>query len=391
MSILIQPYPHVYTCYNSRAILFLNTITKKLFHFSTYQLEYKIDRGVVLILHVNKELANSIRSEIVANDIGYISEGNRHTFYSIDAYSEHKKSYIESLTQGINFGNDNTNSYLFGLNVLFNTSELLYEHGAFTRDDEIDLCVIGDFLTRTTFPNLNTISLIGVEMLNSINLHTFVKQFHQKFNLRMIVPYSTYMMQLSIVRKSFRHIKFQLVCDDMYRQDLNKLLNLPKELQNNISVIYPFSGSSDIKYVAQIKKSHLKLHIEPMYQNNYDFLYKYISYDENDILSANLSMNDILRRDLINEFFFGQLRIQNNGSVYVNPLLPPLGSLQKHDVSEIIAQASVQCESWLYSRNRFNPCKECNYKNLCPPLSMVELESKRVLPSSQYVINLLAL
>lgn len=87
-------------------------------------------------------------------------------------------------------------------------------------------------------------------------------------------------------------------------------------------------------------------------------------------------MQDIFRRETLNEFYFGYVTIMFNGSVYNNINNDCVGNISQHSLPQLLLNNDKN-NSWFLTRNKITPCKKCIYCFLCPPISNYEFAINR--------------
>ena len=113
--------------------------------------------------------------------------------------------------------------------------------------------------------------------------------------------------------------------------------------------------------------------IEPEYRgDNLPFFEENVFLYEEDILSKHLSMQDLMRNQILNSNDFGKLSVCSNGDMYTNELSPTVGNIWTNDVRKLIYKEMTEGHSWLRIRDQ-KPCCDCIYQWLCPSPSNYEL------------------
>jgi pseudo-rSAM protein len=108
------------------------------------------------------------------------------------------------------------------------------------------------------------------------------------------------------------------------------------------------------------------------HEQNNEFIEKYSYWNEDDILSDVISMQDIFSHQVLNKYNFGQLSIFPNGDVYANVNFSLLGNINKSSIFDLAHTEFVSGNSWLKIRDQ-KPCNQCIYQWLCPPPSNYEI------------------
>ena len=79
----------------------------------------------------------------------------------------------------------------------------------------------------------------------------------------------------------------------------------------------------------------------------------------------------------MNEHDFGKLTVFPNGDVFANANDKPLGNLADLNVEELVGRERAGNTSWSRRRTEVEPCRDCLYRFLCPPVSNYEILSKK--------------
>ena len=89
-------------------------------------------------------------------------------------------------------------------------------------------------------------------------------------------------------------------------------------------------------------------------------------------------MQDIFRRQLLNEHYFGNVIIMNEGDVYLNLFEEKIGNIyEDNDIISLLSNTKSM-NSWYLTRDKVQPCKHCVYKYLCPSISNYEFILKKM-------------
>lgn len=90
-----------------------------------------------------------------------------------------------------------------------------------------------------------------------------------------------------------------------------------------------------------------------------------------DILDSTVSKQQIFRRQILNEFYFGKLIILPSGDTYANINLLPLGNILENSLASILLNEFENSTSWLKLRDG-EICGKCENRYLCPSISNYE-------------------
>ena len=113
--------------------------------------------------------------------------------------------------------------------------------------------------------------------------------------------------------------------------------------------------------------------IEPVYDNtNLPFFEEQVFLEKEDIFSKPISMQEIMRNQVLNTHKFGKLFVASNGDVRAGSVLEaPIGNLHTESIRRLVHKEMTEGKSWLHIRNR-KPCCDCIYQWLCPSPSDYE-------------------
>lgn len=96
-----------------------------------------------------------------------------------------------------------------------------------------------------------------------------------------------------------------------------------------------------------------------------------LGYNSSDILEQNLSLDDIIRNEWINFNFWGDLYVDADGEVLLNNKenLGKIGDWDKIHFEKLLLENSL----WRKVRRVGANCRLCLFRNICPPLTLVEI------------------
>jgi pseudo-rSAM protein len=170
--------------------------------------------------------------------------------------------------------------------------------------------------------------------------------------------------------------------------NLNILLNSPvkeKELEKVISLIgkstlhgiYNFivAKEEDIEISQQlISRYGIKNYYFKPYFNggNIEFFRANVFPTREDIIGSRPTMKEIFKKQKVNLFNFGSIIISSSGSIRAAINAEEIGNIKKNSLQETIYKEITGLESWRKTRERVEPCKNCNYNLLCPSISNYE-------------------
>lgn len=99
-------------------------------------------------------------------------------------------------------------------------------------------------------------------------------------------------------------------------------------------------------------------------------LEKILSYDIKQLLSMQVSKNKCIRNEWINSNFWGDVYIDENGNILLNSqkTIGKISEWNNAHFYELISEESL----WRETRCKKDKCKDCLFRNICPPISLVE-------------------
>jgi pseudo-rSAM protein len=110
-----------------------------------------------------------------------------------------------------------------------------------------------------------------------------------------------------------------------------------------------------------ISSLHINDHeFQPFFNGkNLDFFMEGVFTEKEEILASKPEMKDIYANSVVNSLNFGRLTILSNGHIHANVNASRLGILGKDSIYDILYKI----------RKNVEPCKNCTFCALCPPLS----------------------
>lgn len=150
---------------------------------------------------------------------------------------------------------------------------------------------------------------------------------------------------------------------------------LPFIHNNNIEYSFSVESVEDFFFFSNlIFKHNLKnTAIYPYFNGkNSTFFEQYVFQNENDILSTKLKRKDIFANKTINSNFFGKIVILPNGNILPNINSKPIGNI-KNGIKNAIYEEMKNGNYWKKTRSNILPCKQCLFRDLCPPISNYEI------------------
>ena len=114
--------------------------------------------------------------------------------------------------------------------------------------------------------------------------------------------------------------------------------------------------------------------IQPLDQlKNLNIFYEKIFLNYGDIFDLKPDSLAILKNQYIDYLNFGKLYILSSGDIFSNLYQRRIGNYYYDSINAIIEKELTLGKSWLNVRKLVEPCRNCIYEILCPPISNYEL------------------
>lgn len=108
----------------------------------------------------------------------------------------------------------------------------------------------------------------------------------------------------------------------------------------------------------------------PIYNGaNLDFFTENVFISRDDFEKIHPKPRFIYANSIVNSNYFGKLNILPDGRIYGNLHSPKLGTLGKESIYDCVFKEMKFGQSWRKLRENVMPCKQCNFQQLCPPIS----------------------
>ena len=96
--------------------------------------------------------------------------------------------------------------------------------------------------------------------------------------------------------------------------------------------------------------------------------------NEDDILEIKESLFELATKKISNPSFFGKLIFNADGNIFTSFNFPPIGNINELNIKNLIFNLlEDENSSWRVNKAQIEPCSNCIYNLLCPPISNYEL------------------
>jgi pseudo-rSAM protein len=156
--------------------------------------------------------------------------------------------------------------------------------------------------------------------------------------------------------------------------EIRTFINLCSESNYNCIPYFLIQDQKGINQIDFIQKSYqLPFRLYPVFTGtNQSFFVKYFSKTLSDILSLKPKIKDILTNGVLNRNFFGRVYIDEYANISTLGEMSDL-NLKRDSLIDHAYREHKLKGKWFIVRQNLEPCFNCIYHNLCPPISNYEL------------------
>ncbi|MDR2065999.1 MAG: hypothetical protein LBP85_09890 [Prevotellaceae bacterium] len=217
------------------------------------------------------------------------------------------------------------------------------------------------------YSNVSTLNIICYNDTNYAEINSFINRNHSSYNVFIHCDILQFLNKNVVFNKKHTYC---LYCNT----DLGKNIESVKNYDNIIFCFYVKNSEEIEKIQAISEQLSITTKIIPAYDNNINFFEKYIFTDRDDIIEQNLSVDDILVNEILNTNFFGRIYVNKFGFITTGSNKSTYLNISEHSINDFILKEMQFNESiWFLLRKNIEPCKNCAYCNLCPPISEYEI------------------
>jgi len=242
---------------------------------------------------------------------------------------------------------------------------------------EIGFSTIQKLIAEFNGCSLDVINIIG----GNIFLHSEIKEiinFLNKQNLKINYYFNIedYQDSIGYIELINQENSYLTICVLNSFSILRTVQNIFIVCFKNFNYKFVIENEEDLfgimKYMEE--SNFLNYSFYPLYNNrNFDFFKEnvFITYD--DLFNTKHNQLEIFQKEKINTNFFGKITILANGDIFSNINEKNLGNIITHNLNEISFTEFSKAKSWFLTRKKVQPCIDCLYKGLCPPISNYEI------------------
>lgn len=169
------------------------------------------------------------------------------------------------------------------------------------------------------------------------------------------------------------------------KHNIHLLINTPVDM-SRLNDVYNLVKDKEVKYhlIVEDEEQYEELEsamselgigeyeFHPYYNGeNLHFFEENVYLSKEDITANTISMREIFRNQKMNANSFGSLYFFPNGDIRANLNEKVLGNIKRDKIIDVINEEMIQNTAWRKVRS-LEPCNNCLYQYLCPPLSNYE-------------------
>jgi len=234
----------------------------------------------------------------------------------------------------------------------------------------VNIKTILDSLSITSVVNIDIIINLSDSANESyIDILNLTKQYPYNIRIHSFADYVS--LDRLLYAKTFNpNVEFVLYFDKHSTRSIQPIdFQKYPELQTSVSINKFIYNESEIVHTTEIENI-------PIYSNESIPLFqKCVFISVKDIMDSHIGMKEIMRNQKINANCFGILDILPNGDIFPHGGHKTICNVREKDFFlKSVIKEFEENQSWRITRNKSN-CKNCIYRYLCPPISLLELSN----------------
>jgi pseudo-rSAM protein len=241
---------------------------------------------------------------------------------------------------------------------------------------ELDLPNIKKILSETLYAPIYRINIFGgdISLFNNVSGLLEVLQPYQdicNFNIN-------YLNVNSFIKKYVGVNHDNIIIYYFFPIDSRSFSDCMRTFEGNAKHVFIISSSDEFETATNLIKQYSieSSRIIPFYTaDNYDFFSENVFMEVQDIVKT--SQINIFQNHVLNKFFFGKLIVLPNGDLKSSMNGCVLGSTCENSIMDVIYKEVNHPQSSWFKLRDDQPCSDCIYQYLCPPISNYEYVFKR--------------
>lgn len=247
--------------------------------------------------------------------------------------------------------------------------------GCTLSDKELDIHTLKDFLNPIVGTG-TVITLQGGNVFKYTHLNELLSFLHEsKIPSTLVCDWRN--LPASWDNFPYKEFSFKLLINTL--DDTSKIVDTVQNLHLS-GVLQSWEAFvTNTTEFDQMEKLEEKLEIldipfdiKPLYiGSNLAFFEENVFTDKETFRSIYRGRQDIFTLQTMNPNDFGKIILFTDGQVYANINLKPIGHIHE-SLSEMLCRELESNNAWRRTRYHVEPCNNCRYKLICPPLSGLE-------------------
>ncbi len=369
--LLIRLLPYVYCDVEENTVMFYNTLNGDIKSQSFLRIFSSPNRNTLFVSEESNTKCLINTEEI--KSFGYIDSVKNDKITILSDYSSTIPKSYDNITNDKSVDNNTAQTCVTRLSIdLIGNSSKVFSLG------DANACSSKHMKEETLNKLMN--SLTYFKNIGQINIKvcwTMIERYHQQF---------------AYIANYHKILYFNIFFSD-YKAHSNRIINLCNKVDVTIQSIHDLT-SSDLRIIQSehVRNIYLvirstndlelyqhwqlwrykNIHIHLDYSMEINELKNILSYDLGDITTGNISKNNLIRQEYINPLYWGELYINADGSIWISPN-ESIGNVLEWSAINFNDVINAKKSLWRKVRKDFHLCNKCLYRNICPPLSAIEL------------------
>lgn len=170
-------------------------------------------------------------------------------------------------------------------------------------------------------------------------------------------------------------VKILIDLSDINEEQLISICELQKAYKDCVILVFCVTCEGDQRLLDRIIPLAINENIEIKYiytgKGNEHICQNYL-LNYSDLQELTADHNRIFGNRELNFSLFGNLVIHPDGTVRLNENTEVIGTIED-DWTDMLNKALNKPNPWLLTRNKIEPCSNCIFRDLCPPIRNLEL------------------
>jgi len=380
----------LYHSYNGSRLVYNNPVIAELFQQNIKGLHIY----PILPHENNNHIFNELIKQIEDNNMGFTVTSSTVPiqFYpSLKIQNDYRKN-IELFSK-----NDNSLSYLHTISIYLNKGGVIHNSKLPNNAYKQLLCNIeqGTYM-EMNFGRLkemlyNILSLSFLDRLDFLggdlfayselnNIIVFLKELKSNTNLFFYLDYQSALMNIDKIQEILTIPNAKIVfC--ISKNSFSYVINdiIKKIPVDKIEIHCLVKTKNDIEFFENcFSQDNVSNSLFPFFNGkNARFFENNVFIRENDFDEMMLTLNQVLKNTVLNSSFYGKIIVLPNGDIFTNMNTKKIGNLFDTSLVSLLKKEMIETTSnWFLVRSKVEPCKDCIYNFLCPPISNYEFVLK---------------